>query len=131
MDTNQVFKMPAGDFSWQGPLLDRKRFCLMIKMLSAKQQQQPPARAAVSTDRSHGITQQSPDLYVDSDSECDSIEPRQLVSEKPDDGLKRRFLDRLAEVFAREKPFTRYGGSKSMERNKTSAPNPRSRRSGS
>ncbi len=70
----------------------------MIKLLAAKQQQQPPPRKAASESRPQGATQPSPGPYDGSASDCDSIEPRQLVSEKPADGLKQRFLDRLAEV---------------------------------
>lgn len=131
MDTNKDLETLTGDFSWEGPLLGRRRFCLMIMLLWARQQQQPPACTAASTDRLQDITQPSSDPCNDSDSDCDSIEPRQLVSEKPADGLKRRFLDRLAELLSREKLFTYYGGSKSLQRNKTLPPNPRSRESGS
>ncbi len=102
----------------------------MIKLLAAKQQQQPPPRTAASENRPQGATQPSPGPYDGSASDCDSIDPRHLVSEKPADGLKYRFLDRLAEVLARDKSFISPSGSKSLQRNRASAQKPRSREAG-
>ena len=101
MDNQLLMDPKTHTFSWEQPL-DRERFCLLAQLLYLKNQQQPLQSALSETHPSKNNPQNAP-LDDEDASSDDSIEPRQLVSEKPPDVLKRRFLDRLAEILAREK----------------------------
>ena len=91
----------AETFSWEHPL-DRERFWLVAQLLYFKNQQQLLRSASPEEELSEG---QSRNVTLDDkDASSDgSVKPRQLVSERPLDGLERRFLGRLAESLAREK----------------------------
>ncbi|KAL8826765.1 MAG: hypothetical protein Q9191_003601 [Dirinaria sp. TL-2023a] len=109
MDIDRHLTEVNGAFSWDSPLLNQKRFCLLTKLLEWKDKQQISLSTTTVAGRDQH-TRSTQALHddnqgLDSESDNDSVEPRQLSHEKPLDYLKRRFLDRLAEILDRQKKF--------------------------
>ena len=118
MDYQQAKGRNAETFSWEQPL-DRERFCLLTQLLYSKNQQQPVSTESPKTYLADDNPRNIPSDDDDANSN-DSIEPRQLASERLD-GLKRRFLDRLAEVLAREKKSFLYATEPCRKRRSSSS----------
>lgn len=95
----------------------------MTKLLELKDKQQRLSSTSTAAGKNlargsnQGLSNHGDDS--DSDDDDDSVDPRQLAHGKPADRLKRRFLDRLAQMLARQKSFHHHGGAGSKRKSKS------------
>ncbi|KAG7005807.1 hypothetical protein G7Y79_00017g041890 [Physcia stellaris] len=95
----------TGVFSWERTGIDRRQFYILTRLLEIKDRQQkaPSKLPAKGTESSASLGQDTHSDHDIAEFEDDSIQFGQLAHEKTADSLKQHFLDRLAEVLAREK----------------------------